>query len=57
VISSTTIGVGGTQLVSVSPGQYVFFSFTASRSVNLFTVSVTNYLTSTSLDTFTVQVF
>ena len=57
VISSTTIGAGGTQLVSVSPGQYVFFSFTASRSVALFTVTVTNYLTSTSLDTFTVQVF
>jgi hypothetical protein len=53
IISSTSIGVGGTQLVSVSPGQYVFFEFTASRSVALFTVSVTNFLTSTSIDTFT----
>ena len=53
VISSTSIGVGGTQLVSVSPGQYVFFEFTASRSVPSFTVSVSNFLTSTSIDTFT----
>jgi hypothetical protein len=53
VISTTSIGEGGTQLVSVSPGQYVFFEFTASRSVNVFTVSVTNFLTSTSIDTFT----
>ena len=53
VISTTSIGVGGTQLVSVSPGQYVFFEFTASRSVPSFAVSVTNFLTSTSIDTFT----
>jgi hypothetical protein len=53
VISSTVVGVGGTQLVSVSPGQYVFFEFSASRSVTAFTVSVTNFLTSTSIDTFT----
>ena len=53
VISSTNIGVGGTQLVSVSPGQYVFFECTSSRSVSSFTVSVSNFLTSTSLDTFT----
>lgn len=55
IISSTSIGVGGTQLVSVSPGQYVFFEFTASRSVVSFTVSVTNFLTSTLLDTFTAS--
>lgn len=53
VISSTVVPVGGTQLVSVSPGQYVFFEFSASRSVSTFTVSVTNFLTSTLLDTFT----
>ena len=53
VISSTSIGVGGTQLVSVSPGQFVFFEFTASRSVASITVSVTNFLTSTLIDTFT----
>lgn len=55
VISTTSIGVGGTQLVSVSPGQYVFFEFTASRSVPSFTVSVLNFLTSTTLDTFTAS--
>ena len=53
VISTTSIGVGGTQLVSVSPGQYVFFQFTASQSVTSFTVAVANFLTSTSIDTFT----
>ena len=53
VISTTSIGVGGTQLVSVSPGQYVFFEFTASRSVPSFTVLVSNFLTSTTIDTFT----
>ena len=53
VISSTSIGVGGTQHVSVSPGQYVFFENTASRSVPSFTVSVSNFLTSTSIDNFT----
>ena len=52
VISTTSIGVGGTQLVSVSPGQYVFFEFAASRSVGSFPVSVTNFLTSTSIDSF-----
>jgi hypothetical protein len=53
VISTTSIGVGGTQLVSVSPGQFVFFEFTASRSVPSFTVTVLNFLMSTTIDTFT----
>ena len=52
VISTTSIGVGGTQLVSVSPGQYVFFEFTASRSVPSFAVTVLNFLTSTTIDSF-----
>ena len=52
IISSTNIPATGTQLVSVSPGQYVFFEFTASRSVGSFTVSIANFLTSTSIDTF-----
>jgi hypothetical protein len=55
MISSTTIGVGGRVLVSVSPGNYVFFSFTASRSVVPFTVSVTNNQTGTVIDSFTAQ--
>lgn len=55
VISTTSIGVGGTQLVSVSPGQFVFFEFTASRSVGSFPVTVLNFLTSVSIDTFSAQ--
>lgn len=53
VVSSTNIPTTGTQLVSVSPGQYVFFEFTASRSVPVFTVTIFNHLTSATLDTFT----
>lgn len=55
MISSTTIGVGGRFLVSVSPGNYVFFSFTATRSVLPFTVSVSNNQTATTIDSFTAQ--
>ena len=54
VISSTSIGVGGTQLVSVSPGQYVFFNASCDRAAGPVTVSVSNYITSTVIDTFTV---
>jgi hypothetical protein len=57
MISSTTIGVGGRSLVSVSPGNYVFFSFTATRSVSTFNFSVTNNQTAAIIDTFTITVF
>ena len=57
IISSTSIPVGGTQLVSVSPGQYVFFLASSSRSAGPLTVSVSNYITNTAIDTFTITVF
>jgi hypothetical protein len=61
VVSSTSIPTSGVQLVSVMPGQYVFFECTATRSVTTFTVTIFNRLlplpstASTILDTFTAQ--
>lgn len=53
IISTTSIPVGGTQLVSVSPGQYVFFSGSTDRTAGPVTVSISNYITNTVIDTFT----
>ena len=55
IISTTNIPVGGTQLVSVSPGQYVFFIASSDRAAGPVTVSVSNYITNTVIDTFTVS--
>jgi len=60
VVSSTSIPTSGVQLVSVMPGQYVFFECTATRAVTTFTVTIFNRLlplasSSTILDTFTAQ--
>jgi len=57
IVSSTNIPVGGTQLVSVSPGQYVFFYASCDRAAGPLTVSVSNYITNAVIDTFTITVF
>lgn len=57
IVSSTNIPVGGTQLVSVSPGQYVFFIASSMVAAGPLTVSVSNYITNTVIDTFTITVF
>lgn len=58
-ISQTVCPTGVRTLINVVPGQFVYFSFSATRSVAVQTISVSNILLPTNptvIDTFTVTV-